>query len=154
MDIKQKRNKKTIKIILAILLVVYIGFVFNSTLFGREASENLTYNLELFWSYKVVIETGSAKMLKQIIGNYLMLIPLGFILPYLLEDKVGMKKAMVITIVVGIVTTCCIEVLQLVLKRGLFEWDDIVGNMTGTVVGCVGYRVVRSIIGRNVQTCN
>ena len=31
-----------------------------------------------------------------------------------------------------------IEVSQLVFMRGLFEWDDMIHNRIGCMVGCIG----------------
>lgn len=36
---------------------------------------------------------------------------------------------------IGFVISCIIEVCQLVLCRGLFEWDDMVHNALGCLVG-------------------
>ena len=36
----------------------------------------------------------------------------------------------------GLSVSFCIEFLQLVLKRGLFEWDDMIHNTLGVYLGC------------------
>jgi len=146
---KKGNNKKSIiKIVLAMLLTAYLGYVFFSTVFGRDASANYKYKLELFWSYKVVIDTGSKDMAKEILMNYLMLVPLGFVLPWILDGSVSAKKIRIITILAGFFTTCTIEILQLVLKRGLFEFDDILGNTIGTIVGYLFYRLAKWLLVR------
>lgn len=37
----------------------------------------------------------------------------------------------------GLVVSLLIEVLQLVLCRGLFEWDDMIHNGLGCMIGAV-----------------
>ena len=45
------------------------------------------------------------------------------------------KKKWLISVVVGLFMSSAIEVTQLILHRGLFEFDDIFHNTLGTVIG-------------------
>ena len=45
---------------------------------------------------------------------------------------------------IGILISAVIEVSQLVFMRGLFEWDDMIHNGLGCMIGCV---IVNRIIG-------
>ena len=44
----------------------------------------------------------------------------------------------------GVVVSAVIESSQLIMMRGLFEWDDMIHNGLGCVIGCV---IVNKIIG-------
>ena len=46
----------------------------------------------------------------------------------------------------GIVVSFGIEILQLVLKRGLFELDDIINNSLGCMMGAVLGSVVAHLL--------
>ena len=37
----------------------------------------------------------------------------------------------------GICVSACIEISQLIFLRGLFEWDDMIHNAFGCMVGCI-----------------
>lgn len=45
----------------------------------------------------------------------------------------------------GFVLAVLVEVLQLYLKRGLFEYDDIMGNTIGMLIGIGGYSLLKRI---------
>ena len=42
-----------------------------------------------------------------------------------------------------------IEILQLVLKRGLFEFDDIMNNSIGCMLGCMFGNLVAYLLAEN-----
>lgn len=58
------------------------------------------------------------------------------------ENDIAGKKVkhsglmeMLVGLVIGLLISGIIEVLQLVLCRGLFEWDDMIHNSFGCAVG-------------------
>lgn len=60
-----------------------------------------------------------------------MLLPAGVLVPLSLGRRLSARSL----VLCGILLSGCIEVLQYVLERGLFEWDDIIHNTLGLVVG-------------------
>ena len=71
-------------------------------------------------------------MLKEDILNIVLLLPLGGLLPFVFDKKIRWWQGLLC----GIVVSLGIEILQLVLKRGLFEFDDIMNNSIGCMLGC------------------
>ena len=71
------------------------------------------------------------KDLLENILNIVMLLPIGIFLPLAYGKKIDWK--------IGLLIGCCIsfsiELLQLVLCRGLFEFDDIIHNSLGFLIG-------------------
>lgn len=65
-----------------------------------------------------------------IIGNIILLVPIGFLIPYLLK-KMNWKKAILLAILSGLV----IEGLQTVLHVGIFDIDDVILNGLGFMIG-------------------
>ena len=50
---------------------------------------------------------------------------------------------------VGIAVSSAIEISQLLLCRGLFEFDDIIHNSLGCMLGCLlGNRMLRLVYGK------
>ena len=46
----------------------------------------------------------------------------------------------------GAAAACAIEVLQLLLHKGLFEFDDIIHNSLGCMIGCLaGSLLIRKV---------
>lgn len=60
-----------------------------------------------------------------------MLLPLGLCLPLAYGKSITWKKGLLI----GICISFSIELLQLILCRGLFEFDDIIHNSLGFFIG-------------------
>ena len=60
--------------IAGMLLLIFLGIVFGSTVFTREPKAYREYELELFWSWKAVFR-GDREMLKENLLNMLLLFP-------------------------------------------------------------------------------
>lgn len=122
------------------LLVEYLFLLLYLTVFVRSTQAEWTYNLSPFWSYQAIRE-GRDDILVQVIMNVLAFIPIGL----LLGTFKGMKWWHVLLI--GLCFSLLIELLQLVLKRGLTEIDDVVHNVVGCMVGFVGVKGCRWCLG-------
>ena len=115
-----------------LVLVVFLGIVFESTVFTRTCSVR-QYELFPFWSWIEIIWKHDWSLLKQVSLNCLLLLPVGVLLPVIAEHKVKWYWGLG----VGVLISVTIEICQLILKRGLFEWDDILHNGLGCMVGCL-----------------
>ena len=111
-------------------LLIFLGVVFGSTVFARQPKDYREYRLELFWSWKEVFH-GDRELLKENLLNILLLFPVGFLLPPLFHKKLPWWSGLL----AGLIISAAIEIGQLVLCRGLFEWDDMVHNSLGCALG-------------------
>ena len=68
---------------------------------------------------------------RNLAGNFFLLAPLGFYLPFFIEK---MKKAMPYMLTVA-TTIVVIEVVQLATMSGSLDIDDFILNFTGAVIG-------------------
>lgn len=68
------------QMIAVLLLVLYLAVVFESTVFTRIPGER-RYELEVFWSWKVVVWYGSEMLLQENLLNMVLLFPVGLLLP-------------------------------------------------------------------------
>lgn len=81
--------------------------------------------------------------MKQIIGNIVLFIPMGFFLPLIWKSKNNFKKALLI----GILCSVCIELLQYFISLLLWfnykvtDLDDILLNILGFVVWFFLYKL-------------
>lgn len=82
---------------------------------------------ELFWSFKEWF-TGNKQLGLQILGNIAFFVPLGYMLA-------GVCRKRRIVVLSEFLLSCLIEVSQLVMMRGLFEFDDIIDNTLGGFIG-------------------
>lgn len=126
--------RKKINIIQAgavITLVIFLGIVFGSTVFTR-ASTVRQYKLIPLWSWREIIRCHNWALLKENFLNCILLMPAGALLPVIANHKVKWQQALVF----GILVSTVIEVSQLLFMRGLFEWDDMIHNGVGCMLGC------------------
>lgn len=135
--IKQKITWYQAVVIVAI--VVYIFLVFSSTVFCRIKTSGKTYDLKLFWSYKVVVDNWvvsryyAQAMLKQIVLNFLLLVPVGFLVPVVIKNCSGVWSRAALATIFCMFISIAIEVMQLVFQKGLCELDDVLGNTFGAL---------------------
>lgn len=120
-----------------VLLLVYLTVVLCYTVFMRPTGF-FGAQFELFWSYRKWL-AGDWKLGWQILGNITMFIPFGFLLSDLFTFR---KKSCLAVVIAGFLLSCIIEFLQLELMRGLFEYDDIINNTLGALLGFLLYKRV------------
>ncbi len=53
-----------------------------------------------------------------------------------------------ISVIVGLLLSVSIELVQLFSHRGFFEFDDIIHNTLGIVIGIALYKIVSLIVKR------
>ena len=112
------------------ILAFYLCFVVTITIVSRNQSLNAQFNYILFWSYKA-IASGNISLIAQVFWNVVLFIPMGILLMLILTHK----NKWIITISIGIIISMTIELIQLISHRGLFEFDDIIHNSLGTIIG-------------------
>ena len=73
-----------------------------------------------------------------------MFIPFGFLMSALLPTTPSSKGGKKAAVVIGgaILFSLIIETLQLVLMRGLFEWDDVFSNTVGAIADLLLYNLL------------
>lgn len=100
-------------------------------MFGRSPGQ-LRYELIPFWSYGAIIR-GVPGILKEVLLNCVLLLPVGILLPPALNKPLKWYHGFMF----GVIISGSIELSQLILCRGLFEFDDIIHNSIGCMIGCV-----------------
>jgi glycopeptide antibiotics resistance protein len=76
-----------------------------------------------------------------IVGNIVLLVPIGFLACTVYPDM-NWKKSLVLGMVAGLL----IEGMQLVLRVGIFDIDDIILNTLGVLVGHWVFAILAKII--------
>lgn len=127
-----RRKIDIIQAIAIIALIIFLGIVFASTVFTRTGSVR-QYEIVPLWSWIAVIRDHNWSLVEEILLNCILLLPAGALLPLITGHKVKWYLALVF----GILLSAVIEVCQLIFMRGLFEWDDILHNGLGCMVGCL-----------------
>ena len=126
-------------------LSIYGYLLYLYTIAFRPRYSSPQYELTLFWSYKRALN-GSAYLWIEIILNYILFLPVGILVPILIRHgKRKGKKVFALTMLAGFFTSLTVELSQLILHRGLMEWDDLLGNVLGTFLGYGIYRILSQV---------
>lgn len=134
-----------------VILGVYILANLHETLLFRAVRPDYKAEWELLWSYREslafpdglmsllrgTVEVVRPALLEEIILNILLYIPLGYLLPFVFGK---LKPWQVVAIAFG--CSALTEVIQLVGKIGWFEFDDMLNNTMGCVIGLLMYRYI------------
>lgn len=131
---------KIYQVLASLALLVYLGVVFASTVFTRMPTVR-QYELIPFWSWYEVFIKHSRSLLVENLLNILLLLPAGVLLPIIFARRLRPSVAFMI----GALISAVIEVSQLILRRGLFEWDDMFHNGLGCMLGCL---IVNAVMER------
>ena len=124
----KKEKINLFQLIAGDLLLIFMLIVLSSTVFTRTPKEERVFKLIPFWSWNEAIK-GDIELLEENLLNFLLLI----LLPFVFYKKISWNKALL----VGLAFSFFIETSQLILHRGLFEWDDIIHNSLGIMIGCI-----------------
>lgn len=139
-ETEEKRTASVKSKAVFVLLLCYSALVLWYTVFMR-STDFYGANYDFFWSYYKWF-AGDWTLGWQILGNIGMFIPFGFMLTTILPLN---TKSWLAVLFFGVLFSCIIEILQLELMRGLFEYDDIFNNTLGTVLGYLAYRLLQHL---------
>ena len=106
----------------------------------REKSWKRKSGTNPFWSYS------HPELRMEILLNYVLFVPLGLLLYLCFGEKFGLR-----VVLAGVLLSASIELIQLVFKIGVFEFDDMIGNTIGCLVGAVVGKTTKEIKKR-IQT--
>ena len=121
-------------------LAGYLFLIYSSTVIRRDVGKEYDYDFHIFWSYIAAWKRGKTYLLYLNIANTMMLLPVGFLAGYIgINDY---KCALLL----GAGISGVIEMSQLLLKRGMFEFDDILHNALGCLLGYLVYQAVKWMI--------
>lgn len=124
-----------------VLFLIYLAglcyFLFFAENYGRiHGQEVYRYNLvpfreiERFWTYRGELGIHS---FYNLVGNVLIFVPAGFFIPILWKNKRGF----LFTVCVTFQSSFLVEILQLVLRVGSFDVDDLILNTLGGMLGYI-----------------
>ncbi|HEU5140474.1 MAG TPA: VanZ family protein [Bacillales bacterium] len=122
------------------MVLVYLTlFIHNYYTYGRSV------NLQLFDSIELMMDSGNGWLvLKNVIGNVLLFLPFGLLLPFLFRKC----RNFFIMFVVSAGFSFLIEITQYKYAKRIFDIDDIFLNVIGALIGWFFALVVRDLLKR------
>ncbi len=137
--------------LLWLMLAIYAAAYLYLTIFLREPADNSQTALTPFWSYRsaFVWENGfrvrRRALARQILLNILLYIPLGCMLPVLLERH---RHRLALSLAIGLGLSVLTEALQYIAHVGLCEFDDVFNNFLGCLIGVLAIGAVQCLLDR------
>lgn len=113
------------------LLAAYVLLILFETVIGRKVGVGRV-ELTPFWSYS------HPELRMEIFLNYVLFVPLGFLLNLCFGERFGLR-----VVIAGFLLSASIEIAQLIFQIGLFEFDDMIGNTIGCLVGAVVGKLIK-----------
>ena len=113
------------------LLAGYMYIVLASLVLIRKPGPAVMFQPRFLWSYIEILK-GNRYLLWENALNILLFVPIGFLMKMIRPKWKNWH-----IVVVGLVYSIVLELLQLVLHRGLFEFDDMLHNAAGVLLGTV-----------------
>lgn len=131
-NVKDRGRSLSVKEILCILVFsIYLTVLFGGTLLNRTVGDAYLIELIPFWSYYEVMTKEASPLFWQMFYNVLVFVPWGLLMPAIWQKMRSVKKTLGSAALISLL----IEVVQLVFKLGLFEFDDIFHNVLGAAIG-------------------
>ncbi len=130
--------------VLYMILALYFMF-FSETLDRTMVSDEYRYNLTLFkeinrfWNMRYTY--GWDVTIVNLLGNVVCFMPFGFLLPTVSRKKI-FKNFLSVTFM-AMLFSLGIETVQLLMKVGAFDVDDIFLNTVGGLVGYIFMKLTR-----------
>ncbi len=124
------------------LLAGYMYIVLASLVLTRRPGPVSTYQIHFLWSYIRILQ-GSRICLWQNVLNIILFVPIGFLTRAIWPD---LKLKCIV--VFGLFYSILLEILQLILHKGLFEFDDMLNNTIGMFVGAVMFDMIAAYLLR------
>ena len=130
-----------LKMLLFFAGTVYISFVVDLTLLNREAGSRCGVSLHLFETFYPDPES-----MRYVYENILLLLPMGIWLPMMFS---AFRRGITVA-GTAFFTSCMIEVVQHITKRGYFQVDDIWLNTAGAIGGYIIYRFIKMLAQKGI----
>lgn len=151
--IRSKRISDKRRKIAGVLFIEYFTLLYCATVFIRDVADKQSFKTRPFWSY-IVLYNGEKHpdvLLPQMIMNVVIFIPLGFLLGVAFRNTTWWE-----TVIVGGSASISIELIQLLTSRGTAEYDDVMHNTLGCLIGYGLYSMLRigyeKVCKRNVES--
>lgn len=150
--VKKGRNEG-LRISARLFLLFYTVVLFGSTVFFRTtrgAPRNWNHPL---WHYEFLGQ-GKVLLFHEVVMNVVVFTPIGLALGLAFRRLKGWQA-----VLAGLAISVGIELLQWFFRKGFADVDDVIHNVLGCALGCLGWGIVKSarrvgVESRNVDQCS
>ena len=123
------------------LLAEYVFVLYCSTVIFRHVSSVRKYDFSPFWSYRAYFSGEDTTLLAENIMNVLVFVPVGLLLGLIYRSMTWLRA-----LLIGASLSVGIETLQFIFLRGFAEFDDVMHNTLGCVMGYGLFRLISRLM--------
>lgn len=138
-EMSKRKDISTVLLGVAVALILWITILSRENLIGTPITFRPFHALVSFLK-----EIQRGRIGANFLGNIILFVPVGVLLPSI----TGWKK-MWKTVAAGIGFSLFIEIIQLITSRGCFDFDDVLLNGLGTVIGFGIFQVAKRLFTKN-----
>ena len=111
------------------LLIEYVFLLLASTVFFRQTSTAWVHRFSPFWSYSEILNGGKELIVDNVL-NVLVFVPVGLLISVAFSTIKWWQ-----TLLLGLSISFSIESLQYFMNKGCSEFDDLLHNTIGCMLG-------------------
>ena len=145
-----KKSETIFRIIFSVMFVLYVP-VFLRVTFMEDGIRTATNQVRMIPFNTVFEYLDGEKTFKFLavnyIGNILLFIPIGLILPAIFKKLTILK-----VLLIGLGITIAVELSQHLLGKGYADIDDVIMNVVGVLIGAVIFSLIKKISIANIIT--
>lgn len=141
-EMNKHNNISSVLLGIIVALILWITILCREPLIGKPAVYKPFHEVLSFMN-----NIGHGFASKNFLGNIVLFMPLGFLLPQIYRSKRWFG-----TVLSGFCFSFIIEGIQFISHRGCFDPDDIFLNTVGTVFGFGLYKVILVIYKRSIAS--
>lgn len=137
---RKARGREKVPVLSRVCFWTYLALMIIITFLSRESGGEIgKIDLELGSTLKI-----NARNDAYLVENILLFIPFGFCLIW---NRTG-RGFFCYSLFWSFTTSFCIEIMQLITGRGIFQLDDILTNTLGGIVGAFLYKCISLLFGK------
>ena len=125
---------KWMRIIGAVLVLIAVAGVLSLTVISRGENGAVADFIPFSSFTRAQIQP---EMYRSMLMNVFLFVPLGLSLPFVLGGSTS--KRMLLTVLIGLLLSVCVESIQYFASLGMAETDDVICNTLGTAIGSCAY---------------
>lgn len=136
---RQKQGKAPGRLLPTVCFYTYLALMIIITFLSRESGDVIGLDLKIGSTLSINVRNDA-----YLVENILLFMPYGFCFAWYCSKK----KILWQSFELGFLTSLCIEVMQFVTGRGLFQIDDILTNTLGCVIGVILFKIINWCFGK------
>lgn len=142
LNCKKIDKKRFCQICTVLCFGLYIVILFQALVINRQYVIERMFIFKCFECYRQIIN-GDVSVAAEVVLNIVLFVPFAVGVYYFVQVVYKKNIKMSSVLLFGFIMSMCLEVSQLIFKKGFFEIDDLINNTIGCVLGCFIFKKIK-----------